>query len=110
MKRVEAFDRLAADHGVTPSGLAPAWPVNHPLVAAPVIGVSKESQWQGVHEALRLEWTAELSARLDELFPANCPPELPVRRGKPLDVAVLSTAWTCSRSRLKPVVRSRRSG
>ncbi|MFG1810440.1 aldo/keto reductase [Streptomyces sp. NPDC049040] len=70
MERVQAFDRLAADHGVTPAGLALAWLVNHPQVAAPVIGVSKESQWQGVHEALKLEWTADLSARLDELFPA----------------------------------------
>ncbi len=70
MKRVEAFDGLAADAGVTPAGLALAWLVNHPLVDAPVIGVSKEPQWQGVHEALEFVWTAELSARLDELFPA----------------------------------------
>lgn len=71
MKRVEAFDRLAAEQGVTPAGLALAWLVNHPQVAAPVIGVSKESQWQGVHEAAALKWTSELSARLDELFPAT---------------------------------------
>ncbi|SEG68201.1 Predicted oxidoreductase [Actinacidiphila yanglinensis] len=70
MKRVEAFDRLAAEQGVTPAGLALAWLANHPQVAAPVIGVSKESQWQGIHEALGLQWTPELSARLDELFPA----------------------------------------
>jgi aryl-alcohol dehydrogenase-like predicted oxidoreductase len=70
MKRVEAFDRLAAGHGVTPAGLALGWLVNHPLVDAPVIGVSKEPQWRGVQEALELEWTAEISARLDELFPA----------------------------------------
>jgi aryl-alcohol dehydrogenase-like predicted oxidoreductase len=71
MKRVEAFDRLAADHDVTPAGLALAWLANHPQVAAPVIGVSKESQWRGVHEALTLAWTDEIAARLDELFPAT---------------------------------------
>ncbi|MBY8879941.1 aldo/keto reductase [Actinacidiphila acidipaludis] len=71
MARVAEFDRLAADNGVTPAGLALAWLVNHPVVAAPVIGVSKESQWQGVHEAQSLPWTAELAARLDELFPAG---------------------------------------
>lgn len=69
MKRVEAFDRLAADHAVTPAGLALAWLVNHPVVAAPVIGVSKESQWQGVHEALAFPWTPEISTHLDALFP-----------------------------------------
>jgi 1-deoxyxylulose-5-phosphate synthase len=69
MKRVAEFDRLAAGHGVTPAGLALAWLTNHPLVTAPVIGISRDSQWQGLHEALRLEWTAELAAELDELFP-----------------------------------------
>ena len=71
MKRVEEFDRLAAAHDVTPAGLALAGLASHPLVAAPVIGVSKERQWQGIHEALQLPWTSELSARLDELFPAT---------------------------------------
>lgn len=71
MKRVQAFDRLAADHGVTPAGLALAWLANHPQVAAATIGVSKDSQWQGVHEALKLAWTPDLTARLDALFPAT---------------------------------------
>ncbi|SEN73775.1 aldo/keto reductase [Actinacidiphila rubida] len=70
MGRAEEFDRLAAAHDVTPAGLARAWLVNHPLVAAPIIGVSKEPQWQGVHEAVRFGWTSDISARLDELFPA----------------------------------------
>ncbi|MEV8395306.1 MULTISPECIES: aldo/keto reductase [unclassified Streptomyces] len=69
MAQVQEFDRLAAAYGVTPAGLALAWLFNCPPVTAPIIGISSASQWLGVHEALRFEWTAELMARLDELFP-----------------------------------------
>jgi 1-deoxyxylulose-5-phosphate synthase len=71
MKRIAEFDQLAAKHGLTPAGLALAWLINRPLVTAPVIGVSKDSQWHGVHEGLQLDWTAELAAQLDDLFPAR---------------------------------------
>jgi 1-deoxyxylulose-5-phosphate synthase len=68
MVKVRAFDRLAAEHEVTSAGLALAWLVNHPLVTAPIVGPSKESQWTAVHEAQKLPWTSQLADRLDSLF------------------------------------------
>lgn len=68
MVKIRAFDRLAAEHEVTSAGLALAWLVNHPLVTAPIVGPSKESQWTAVHEAQKLPWTSQLANRLDSLF------------------------------------------
>jgi aryl-alcohol dehydrogenase-like predicted oxidoreductase len=68
MEKVRQFDRLAAAHGVSSAGLALAWLVNHPIVTAPIVGISKESQWQGIHEAVQLEWTSAISDALDSLF------------------------------------------
>jgi hypothetical protein len=33
--------------------------------------ISNDSQWQGVHEALQIDWTAELAERINKVFPAN---------------------------------------
>src|SRR4029077_12772788 len=51
------FDRVAEGQGVSPAGLALAWLLNPPAVTAPVVSMSKESQWQGIHEASTLNWT-----------------------------------------------------
>jgi aryl-alcohol dehydrogenase-like predicted oxidoreductase len=69
MARIRAFDGLAANAGVSSAGLALAWLINHPLVAAPIVGPSKESQWTGIHEATALAWTPALSQELDAIFP-----------------------------------------
>jgi hypothetical protein len=37
-------------------------------VTAPVVSVSKESQWQGIHEASTLKWTDALGELLDKVF------------------------------------------
>jgi aryl-alcohol dehydrogenase-like predicted oxidoreductase len=68
--RVRAFDALAADHAVSSAGLALAWVLNHPLITAPVIGISKPSQWEALHEALRIAWTEDLAAAVDDVLPA----------------------------------------
>ena len=70
MSRVREFDQLAAELNVSSAGLAMAWVTNQPLVTAPIIGISKDSQWQGVHEAAQVDWTAELAERISGLFPA----------------------------------------
>jgi aryl-alcohol dehydrogenase-like predicted oxidoreductase len=44
---------------------------HHPLLTAPIIGISNDSQRQGVHEALQIDWTAELAERINEIFPAT---------------------------------------
>jgi 1-deoxyxylulose-5-phosphate synthase len=71
MKRVQRFDEIAASYDVSPAGLAMAWVTNREPVTAPIIGISKESQWEGVHQALRFEWTTDLAEQLDDLFPAR---------------------------------------
>jgi aryl-alcohol dehydrogenase-like predicted oxidoreductase len=71
MSHVREFDQLAAEWNISPAGLALAWVTHHPLVTAPIIGISTDSQWQGVREALQIDWTAELGERINEIFPAN---------------------------------------
>jgi aryl-alcohol dehydrogenase-like predicted oxidoreductase len=66
--RLREFDRIAETQGVTPAGLALGWILNHPVVTAPIVSVSKESQWQGIHEALTLRWTDALGELLDKVF------------------------------------------
>jgi 1-deoxyxylulose-5-phosphate synthase len=68
MARVREFDRVAEALGVTSSGLALGWLVNHPIVTAPIIGISTPSQWQAVHEALQLEWASTLGEQLTDIF------------------------------------------
>jgi 1-deoxyxylulose-5-phosphate synthase len=68
MQKVEKFGELADAAGVSPAGLALAWLINQPLVTAPIVGLSKESHWRGLHEALALDWTEQLEADLREAF------------------------------------------
>lgn len=70
MGRVREFDRLAAERKVSSAGLALAWVMHQPLVTAPIIGISGPSQWQGVHEAVQVDWTPELAEQLGGIFPA----------------------------------------
>jgi aryl-alcohol dehydrogenase-like predicted oxidoreductase len=71
ISQVRKFDQLAAEREVSSAGLALAWVTHRPLLTAPIIGISNDSQWQGVHEALKIDWTAELAERINEIFPAN---------------------------------------
>lgn len=62
------FDRLAESQEISSAGLALAWLLHHPAVAAPIVSVSKEAQWRGIHDALRLTWTDRLGDLLEDLF------------------------------------------
>ena len=68
MDRVRDFDRLAGARHVSPAGLALAWLINQPLVTAPIVGLSKESHWNAIHEALQLAWTPDLTAELSGIW------------------------------------------
>ena len=57
---------LVIRHQATPVTPAPAQ--TGPVVTAPVVSVSKESQWQGIHEASTLKWTDALGELLDKVF------------------------------------------
>ncbi|GAA4725392.1 aldo/keto reductase [Nocardioides endophyticus] len=71
MVKVREFDELARDNGVSSAGLALAWLVNHPVVAAPVVGISKDSQWAGIHEARQTDWTPQLAGELERIFASS---------------------------------------
>jgi aryl-alcohol dehydrogenase-like predicted oxidoreductase len=71
MSQVRKFDQIAAEWNASSAGLALAWVIHHPVVTAPIIGISTASQWQGVREALQIAWTAELGERISEIFPTD---------------------------------------
>jgi aryl-alcohol dehydrogenase (NADP+) len=64
---VDAFVKLAADHGLEPATLAVAWVLAHPAVTAPLVGASKPEQLTASIAAVELTLDPELKARLDEL-------------------------------------------
>lgn len=66
--KLQQFDHVADGHGVSPAGLALAWLLSHPVVTAPIVSVSKESQWQGIFEASTFKWTDALGELLDNIF------------------------------------------
>ncbi|GAA4170651.1 aldo/keto reductase [Gryllotalpicola koreensis] len=68
MRKVRAFDELAAAHGVSQAGLAMAWLFNHPVVTAPIVGPSKEHHWAGIHEGLSFAWTPAVASDLAAIF------------------------------------------
>lgn len=68
MARIRTFDQIAAEHDVSPAGLALAWILNQPSITAPIVGPSKESQWVGIHEAQQFAWTSTLQDQLHALF------------------------------------------
>lgn len=63
------FKAEAEQRGVSMGGLALAWVMNHPGVAAPIIGPRKAEHFQPVREALELQLSPEECASLTALFP-----------------------------------------
>jgi aryl-alcohol dehydrogenase-like predicted oxidoreductase len=68
MAKVARFNGLAAARDTSPAALAMAWLFHHPLVTAPIVGVSKEHHWAGILDGLALDWNDELAAAVDEIF------------------------------------------
>jgi 1-deoxyxylulose-5-phosphate synthase len=67
--RVRRFDELANTRQISSAALALAWLMNHPVVTAPIIGISNPSQWEAVDDAQRLVWTVDLATELTNIFP-----------------------------------------
>lgn len=67
--RVGEFEGLAAERRVAPGALALAWLLSRPGVTAPVVGPRTEDQLASAVAALDVTVDADLTARLDELFP-----------------------------------------
>ncbi len=78
---LQAFGRLAADHGVPPNALALAWVLSRPAVTSVIVGVRTVDHLDGLEAAAELTLDAATLRRLDELFPPAV--GRPLRPGKP---------------------------
>jgi aryl-alcohol dehydrogenase-like predicted oxidoreductase len=66
--RLDRFEQMAGDHGVSMAGLALAWLRNHPDVTAPIVGPRRPSHFEPVHEALELDLDGDSYEVLTKLF------------------------------------------
>ncbi|RPI04716.1 MAG: aldo/keto reductase, partial [Zetaproteobacteria bacterium] len=64
---VDAFVKLAADHGVAPATLALAWVLAYPAITVPLVGASRPEQLAASVAAVEFRLDPALKARLDEL-------------------------------------------
>jgi len=69
LDRLEEYEALAAELGVTPTALALGWLLAQPGVTAPVIGPRTAAQLTGSLAALDVTLDDELRDALDKLFP-----------------------------------------
>ena len=69
----EKFSELANETGYHPVSLAVAWVGAHPGVTAPIIGARNPEQLQASLDALKVDMTDELYARISALSPAPPP-------------------------------------
>ncbi|MCB0007980.1 MAG: aldo/keto reductase, partial [Anaerolineales bacterium] len=66
----EDFTALAQELGHDPASLAVAWVGSHPGVTAPIIGARNLNQLEGSLNAVNIDMTPELRARISALTPA----------------------------------------
>ena len=65
---VERVAEVASARGVSPAQVALAWVSAHPVVTAPIVGLSKQSHLDDALAALDLELTAEETQRLEDPY------------------------------------------
>ena len=65
---VERVGEVARDMGVSRAQVAMAWVLANPVVAAPIVGVTKMSHLEEAVAALEVELTAEEKQRLEEVY------------------------------------------
>ena len=65
---VERVGEVANEKGVSRSKVALAWVLANPVVAAPIVGVTKMSHLEEAVAALEVELTAEEKQRLEEVY------------------------------------------
>ena len=64
---VEAYQKLVADRGLSPTTVAVAWVLANPTITAPIIGASRPEQLRDTLKATELKLDAELLTKLNEL-------------------------------------------
>ncbi|MEO3923970.1 aldo/keto reductase [Micromonosporaceae bacterium B7E4] len=66
---IEAYEKFCADLGHDPADVGLGWLLTRPAVTAPIIGPRTLAQLDASLGALAVEFTDDVLARLDELFP-----------------------------------------
>ncbi|MFG2722846.1 aldo/keto reductase [Streptomyces sp. NPDC048416] len=72
-KQVEAYEELAAKHGLDPAEVALAWLLTRPGVAGPIVGPRTADQLDAAVRAVELDLTEEFLSALDDIFPGPGP-------------------------------------
>ena len=67
--RLEAYEALCGELGEKPAHVALAWLLSNSVVTAPIIGPRTMEQLVGSQRALQIELSADVLARLDEIWP-----------------------------------------
>jgi aryl-alcohol dehydrogenase-like predicted oxidoreductase len=67
--QLEAYEKLSADLGHGPGGVALAWLLSNPIVTSPIIGPRTVEQLDDAVVALEISLSDESLAELDRLFP-----------------------------------------
>ncbi len=67
--RLQAYEAFCQQLGYSPGGVALAWLLHHPDVAAPIIGPRTSDQLHQAREALNIKLDAEALDRLNEIWP-----------------------------------------
>jgi aryl-alcohol dehydrogenase-like predicted oxidoreductase len=65
---LEAFERAAADHGISMAGLSISWCLAHPDVTAVIVGPRRPEHLEPVREALEHRLSPADRDELTELF------------------------------------------
>ena len=68
-EQLNAYEGLCHELGHSPANVALAWLLHNPVVTAPIIGPRTMEQLTGSLKALEVEFSAEILARLDEIWP-----------------------------------------
>ncbi len=66
-----AYEELCRDLGEEPANVALAWLLHNPVVTAPIIGPRTVGQLEAALRALEIGLSADVLARLDEIFPGS---------------------------------------
>jgi aryl-alcohol dehydrogenase-like predicted oxidoreductase len=67
--QLEKWEALCAELGEEPANVALAWLLHNPVVTAPIIGPRTMAQLTGSLRAMEIEFSAEVLAKLDEIWP-----------------------------------------
>ena len=67
--QLASYETLCREMGEEPANIALAWLLHNPVVTAPIIGPRTMEQLEGSVRSLEIELSAEVLARLDEIWP-----------------------------------------